>query len=99
MANNKWTTGASPAGAADERAAAAAVREMFTAIAPRYYLLNHLLEEQGRHMLLVNVGRWPRRVFELLGLVDLLRYDRQASRTQRSVGAASADVATERVVA
>src|SRR5258706_2646322 len=36
-------TGAAPAGAHDERAAAAAVREMFTAIAPRYDLLNHLL--------------------------------------------------------
>jgi demethylmenaquinone methyltransferase/2-methoxy-6-polyprenyl-1,4-benzoquinol methylase len=36
-------TGAAPAGAADEKSAAAAVREMFTAIAPRYDLLNHLL--------------------------------------------------------
>src|SRR5438067_11159978 len=35
--------GAAPAGAHDERAAAAAVREMFTAIAPRYDLLNHVL--------------------------------------------------------
>src|SRR5438045_1528966 len=35
--------GAAPAGVRDERAAAAAVREMFTAIAPRYDLLNHLL--------------------------------------------------------
>ncbi len=35
--------GATPAGARDERAAAAAVREMFTAIAPRYDLLNHVL--------------------------------------------------------
>src|SRR5919108_295525 len=34
---------ASLAGAPDERAAAAAVREMFAAIAPRYDLLNHVL--------------------------------------------------------
>jgi demethylmenaquinone methyltransferase/2-methoxy-6-polyprenyl-1,4-benzoquinol methylase len=35
--------GAAPAGAGDEDAAAAAVREMFTSIAPRYDLLNHVL--------------------------------------------------------
>ena len=35
--------GAAPAGARDQRAAAAAVREMFTSIAPRYDLLNHVL--------------------------------------------------------
>ncbi len=35
--------GAAPDGAADERAAAHAVRHMFTAIAPHYDLLNHLL--------------------------------------------------------
>lgn len=35
--------GTFPSGASDEAAAAAAVREMFTAIAPRYDLLNHLL--------------------------------------------------------
>jgi demethylmenaquinone methyltransferase / 2-methoxy-6-polyprenyl-1,4-benzoquinol methylase len=35
--------GAAPPGARDEAAAAAAVREMFTSIAPRYDLLNHVL--------------------------------------------------------
>lgn len=35
--------GAAPAGAADEMSAATAVREMFSSIAPRYDLLNHVL--------------------------------------------------------
>ena len=35
--------GAAPRGASDEAAAAAAVREMFSSIAPRYDLLNHVL--------------------------------------------------------
>ena len=40
---NETVVGAAPAGAQDRRAAAAAVREMFTSIAPRYDLLNHVL--------------------------------------------------------
>jgi demethylmenaquinone methyltransferase / 2-methoxy-6-polyprenyl-1,4-benzoquinol methylase len=35
--------GAAPEGTSDERSAARAVREMFTSIAPRYDLLNHVL--------------------------------------------------------
>lgn len=35
--------GAAPEGASDQRSAALAVREMFTSIAPRYDLLNHVL--------------------------------------------------------
>jgi len=41
--NGPEVSGTQPGGAADERAAAAQVRQMFTAIAPRYDLLNHLL--------------------------------------------------------
>jgi demethylmenaquinone methyltransferase/2-methoxy-6-polyprenyl-1,4-benzoquinol methylase len=42
--------GAAPAGTLDPQSAARAVREMFTSIAPRYDLLNHLLS--------FNVDRW-----------------------------------------
>jgi demethylmenaquinone methyltransferase/2-methoxy-6-polyprenyl-1,4-benzoquinol methylase len=40
---NERVRGSAPEGAADERAAAAAVQKMFTDIAPRYDLLNHVL--------------------------------------------------------
>ncbi len=40
---NPRTVGASPAGARDRESASAAVREMFTSIAPRYDPLNHVL--------------------------------------------------------
>lgn len=38
---------------------------------------NQKLEADGRHMLIVNVQRGPRRVFEALGLTDLLRVERE----------------------
>jgi len=40
---NQRVEGAAPAGASDRDSAAQAVREMFTSIAPRYDLLNHVL--------------------------------------------------------
>ncbi len=39
----KRIVGAAPAGARDEASASAAVRDMFTSIAPRYDMLNHVL--------------------------------------------------------
>ena len=40
---NRRIVGAAPAGAQDRESASRAVREMFTSIAPRYDLLNHVL--------------------------------------------------------
>jgi demethylmenaquinone methyltransferase/2-methoxy-6-polyprenyl-1,4-benzoquinol methylase len=40
---NPPVVGAAPSGTSDRESAAAAVREMFTSIAPRYDLLNHVL--------------------------------------------------------
>lgn len=52
--NNPPVIGATPEGARDQDSAARAVREMFTSIAPRYDLLNHVLS--------LNVDRvWWRR--------------------------------------
>ena len=41
--NESTVVGATPEGASDQGSAARAVREMFTSIAPRYDLLNHVL--------------------------------------------------------
>lgn len=43
MTDPQKVTGTQPAGASDPRSAAAAVEQMFTAVAPRYDLLNDLL--------------------------------------------------------
>src|SRR5215469_12208186 len=52
--NNAPVIGAAPEGACDQDSAARAVRDMFSSIAPRYDLLNHVLS--------LNVDRlWWRR--------------------------------------
>jgi anti-anti-sigma factor len=38
---------------------------------------NRDVEAGGRHMLIVNVPEGSRRVFDVLGLTDLFRYDRE----------------------
>lgn len=43
-------TGAQPVGASDEQTSAAAVRQMFDSVAPRYDLLNHLLSCNIDHL-------------------------------------------------
>jgi demethylmenaquinone methyltransferase/2-methoxy-6-polyprenyl-1,4-benzoquinol methylase len=54
--------GAAPEGATDQQSSARAVREMFTAIAPRYDLLNHVLS--------FNIDRlWWRRTARVFGRV------------------------------
>jgi demethylmenaquinone methyltransferase / 2-methoxy-6-polyprenyl-1,4-benzoquinol methylase len=50
MSGPAISPGARPVGAADEQSSAAAVRQMFDSIAPRYDLLNHVLS--------CNVDRW-----------------------------------------
>jgi demethylmenaquinone methyltransferase / 2-methoxy-6-polyprenyl-1,4-benzoquinol methylase len=64
--------GAKPAGTVDEETAAAAVREMFDGIAPRYDLLNHVLS--------LNVDSWwwwrtARRFREVLARPDAVVLD------------------------
>ncbi len=56
--------GAAPEGSADEASAAIAVREMFSSIAPRYDLLNHVLS--------MNVDRlwWNRTARTFVGVLD-----------------------------
>jgi demethylmenaquinone methyltransferase/2-methoxy-6-polyprenyl-1,4-benzoquinol methylase len=62
--SNPRVVGAAPAGARDEASASVAVREMFTSIAPRYDLLNHVLS--------MNVDRvWWNRTARLFS--DVLR--------------------------
>ena len=63
----KAVVGAAPAGAADEASAANAVREMFTSIAPRYDLLNHVLSMNVDRMWWNRTARAFRDVLQLPG--------------------------------
>jgi anti-sigma B factor antagonist len=40
---------------------------------------NERLEADGRHLLILNVPRGPRRAFDALGLAHLLRYERDSA--------------------
>ena len=40
---------------------------------------NQKLEADGRHLVILNVQRGPRLVFESLGLSDLLRFERESA--------------------
>ena len=62
LESRKLVVGAAPEGATDARSAALAVRQMFTAIAPRYDLLNHVLS--------LNVDRlWWRRTARAFSVI------------------------------
>jgi demethylmenaquinone methyltransferase/2-methoxy-6-polyprenyl-1,4-benzoquinol methylase len=56
--------GAAPEGATDQRSAARAVREMFTSIAPRYDLLNHVLSFNVDRMWWRRAARTFRHILE-----------------------------------
>ena len=88
--------GASPAGARDPESASRAVREMFTSIAPRYDLLNHLLSANVdklwwrqtartfRHI----VSREDARVLDLCcGTGDMAFALRKQSKSAKIIGA------------
>lgn len=108
--NNVPVIGAAPQGAHDQDSAARAVREMFTSIAPRYDLLNHVLSlnvdrvwwrccaRTFRHIL----GRSDARVLDLCcGTGDMtFALRRQAGRGKpQIVGADFAHTMLQRAVA
>jgi demethylmenaquinone methyltransferase / 2-methoxy-6-polyprenyl-1,4-benzoquinol methylase len=64
VSENKSTViGAAPEGASDQSSAARAVREMFTSIAPRYDLLNHVLSFNVDRMWWRRTARAFRNIF------------------------------------
>ena len=64
--------GATPEGARDEASAAVAVREMFSSIAPRYDLLNHVLS--------MNVDRlWWNRAARTFSAILVFRISSRAA--------------------